>query len=297
MLVVNTNSISLFSHEEAINVSKEMSKTLEKMSKGYKISKAADNASGLAIADRLKLQKSSIMQSIDNANSAIATIQIADRAMKEQSNILDIIKSKLISAATDTTTDDGRKAIAADINKYLEEIDEIAKQTNYNGQRLLQKSSDSTDQANDLEFQIGERVGDVIKITDRIQANTEGLAKDGTSEGSDYTLKKLKNDTDGDGSGLTIELAKKYLETIDTALTDLNSMRGTFGSAQTQIESSLRNMQTAHTNISNAESTIRDLDYASESSKFSKENILYQGVSYVLTQANASTSRVLTLLQ
>jgi len=296
MLVINTNRTSLYAQESSINASKKLFNSLEKLDSGYRVGKAADDASGLAIADKLKFQKNSLKQSIDNANSAIATIQIADRAMREQSNILDIIKTKLVKAATDTTTDDGRKAIAIDIHKYLEEIDEIAKQTNYNGRTLLQKSSGSQEQAKDLVFQIGEVEGDTIEITDKIKANTNGLAENGTSEGTQYTLSELKNKTDGDGGLLTKDLAKKFLETIDIALTDLNEMRSAFGSAQVQIESSLRNIATAQTNIANAESVIRDLDYAKESSDFGKYNILIQASSFVQAQANAQSNIVLKLL-
>ena len=104
---INTNIASLQSQEANINTNKNLASSLEKLSTGLKINKAADDASGLAIADKLRTQASSIGQGIQNANSASALIQIADKAMGEQSNILDTVKTKLMQAATATTTEAG----------------------------------------------------------------------------------------------------------------------------------------------------------------------------------------------
>ena len=134
---INTNVSSLTAQEAAQNTSKSITGSLEKLSTGLKINKASDDASGLAIADKLRTQASSINQAISNGNSAVSLLQIADKSMGEQSSILDTIKSKLIQAATDTTSADGRKAIAADIGKLLTQFDAIADQTNYNGTKLF----------------------------------------------------------------------------------------------------------------------------------------------------------------
>ncbi len=137
---------------------KETNKSLNKLSSGFKINKASDDASGLAIADKLRTQATGIKQSIDNANSAIALLQIADKSMDEISNILDIIKAKLIQAHTRTTSPDGRKAIKKDIEKLLEQIENISNQINYNETPLLKHSG--------LDFQIGEKNKDIISLND-----------------------------------------------------------------------------------------------------------------------------------
>jgi flagellin len=108
---INTNIASLTAQEAASNTNKKIATSLERLSTGLKVNKASDDASGLAIADKLRTQASSISQGIDNGNSAVALIQIADKSMAEQSNILDTVKSKLIQANTDTTSADGREAI------------------------------------------------------------------------------------------------------------------------------------------------------------------------------------------
>ncbi|MFA7092318.1 MAG: flagellin, partial [Arcobacteraceae bacterium] len=138
---INTNISSLNAQEAAQNTNKLMQNSLEKLSTGVRINKAADDASGLAIADKLRTQATSINQGIDNGNSAIALLQIADKSMAEQSKILDTIKAKLIQANTDTTSSAGREAIAKDVSKLLEQLNNIGEQTNYNGRQLISNSA------------------------------------------------------------------------------------------------------------------------------------------------------------
>ncbi len=174
---INTNVSSLTAQEASQNTSKRITSSLEKLSTGLRINKASDDASGLAIADKLRTQATSINQGITNGNSAVALLQIADKSMAEQSNILDTIKSKLIQANTDTTSADGREAIRKDISKLLEQLDNIAKQTNYNGNVLLQKSSSDASASNKLSFQVGETNNDIIRNSS-IQSNSEGLGSE-----------------------------------------------------------------------------------------------------------------------
>jgi flagellin len=290
---INTNISSLNAQEAAINTDKNMSSSLEKLSSGLRINKASDDASGLAIADKLRTQKNSIGQSIDNANSAVSMIQIGDKAMAEQSNILDTVKQKLIQAGTSTTSDDGRVSIAKDINKLLTQLDDIASQTNYNGKVLLQKATDDSSSTGELVFQVGEDGNDTISTSGGMQANTNGLA----SNSPTLDLSDLKDDTKGDGTNLGQDDAQDYLEVIDLALNDLNTMRADFGSTQVQIESATRNLMTSKTNIAAAESVIRDIDYSDESANFSKQSIISQASTYAQTQANAAPDSVLKLLQ
>jgi flagellin len=177
-MIINTNVSSITAQEAATNTGKSISSSLEKLSTGLKINKASDDASGLAIADKLRTQGTSIDQGVANGNSAVTLLQIADKSMAEQSNILDTVKAKLIQANTDTTSSDGREAIRKDIAKLLEQLDNIAEQTNYNGNVLLQASAGSTEAdkygSGDLSFQIGESENDIIGNT-AIQSNTDGL--------------------------------------------------------------------------------------------------------------------------
>jgi len=206
-------------------------------------------------------------------------LQIADQAMSEQSNILDIIKTKLVQASTSTTSTDGVKALDADIKKLVTQIDNIAKDTNYNGINLISDSA-GTAVASAKVFQMGEKAATQITLAGDINANTTGLAINGTA---------LSIGTNGDASGL--------LATLDTALTTLSNMRSKVGSTQNQVESSVRNLEVRVVNIKAAESVIRDVDYAAESAKFNKLNIVSQAGTYAISQANASQQNVMRLLQ
>ncbi len=279
---INTNVSSLTAQDAAANTTKTLTSSLEKLSTGLRINKASDDASGLAIADKLRTQATSINQGIANGNSAVSLLQIADKSMAEQSNILDTVKAKLIQANTDTTSSAGRESVRKDINKLLTQLNNIAKQTNYNGTTLLQMSASSTSASSGLNFQIGEKSGDTITNTG-IKSNTSGLG-----------LTSLK----GFGANaLTQTIAADQQTKIDAALTTLNGYRGDIGSTQNQVESAVRNLMTQATNVKAAESVIRDVDYAAESANFNKQNIISQAGSYAISQANSVQQNVLKLLQ
>ncbi|MCT7554879.1 flagellin [Aliarcobacter butzleri] len=286
---INTNVSSLTAQESTTQTNKSITSSLEKLSSGLRINKASDDASGLAIADKLRTQVTSINQGVANGNSAIALLQIADKSMAEQSTILDTIKAKLIQANTDTTSSAGRTAIAKDVNKLLTQLDNIAKQTNYNGTYLLQAGASDTGVNSGQTFQVGESTADTIS-TKTIQANTSG-----------YKLSTLLADTkaaaDSDAVAFSKGMASLGQAAIDKAITTLNGYRGDIGSTQNQVESAVRNLATQATNIKNAESVIRDVDYAQESANYNKLNIIAQAGSYAISQANSTQQNVLRLLQ
>jgi flagellin len=272
---INTNVSSLTAQEASQNTSKTLTSSLEKLSTGLRINKASDDASGLAIADKLRTQATSINQGIANGNSAVTLLQIADKSMAEQSNILDTVKAKLIQANTATTSTDGRKAIASDIAKLMTQFDNIAKSTNYNGTDLISSSAKA------LDFQVGEDATKG-KIT---------LAKVNSSA-SAYGLSSLTSI-----SSLGMASAATLQSTVDTAINTLNTNRGSIGSTQNQVESAVRNLMTMATNVKSAESIIRDVDYAQESANYNKQNIISQAGSYAISQANSVQQNVLKLLQ
>ncbi len=156
---INTNVSSLNAQVNAQMTNRALSSSLEKLSSGLRINKAADDASGLAIADSLRSQASSLGQAIANANDGIGMIQIADKAMDEQVKILDTIKTKATQAAQDGQTTDSRKALQADILRLMEELDNIAGTTSFNGQQLL------SGQFTNKEFQIGAYSNQTVKAS------------------------------------------------------------------------------------------------------------------------------------
>ncbi|MCT7909636.1 flagellin [Arcobacter lacus] len=308
---INTNVSSLTAQEAATNTNKAITSSLEKLSTGLKINKAADDASGLAIADKLRTQVTSVNQGIANGNSAVALLQIADKSMAEQSNILDTVKAKLIQANTDTTSAAGRTAIAKDVTKLLQQLNNIAEQTNYNGTLLLQKEKStlsSTAAASvtnltvgrksmgGLSFQIGEGTSDLIK-TKTINSNVGGLSLVSLAKAVRSGAKMSAGATAGTTGMFSRSAASAGQAAVDRAITRLNGYRGDIGSTQNQVESAVRNLSTQATNIKNAESVIRDVDYAAESANFNKLNIISQAGSYAISQANTVSQNVLRLLQ
>jgi flagellin len=385
---INTNIASMNAQQLSSNTQKEIGSSLEKLASGHSINKASDDAAGLAIADKLRTQASSINQGIKNANSGVAMIQMADKAMEEQSNILNTVKTKLIQASNDTVSIEGRAAIQSDITALLTQFDNIASQTDYNGQNLLNS-------AQTLNFQVGESNGESISMTTSKASNTSALGGNtgtGTHEkdlltitegdtagdvvavtvnGTDFSVTKgdvvngitvsdkatmtdalafkinagntgsqaLSDGTDKltitsnsvgvdtqavsatqntvtlthtntagtaatnsleaimNNTTLTAANAQTYMSSIDTALTELNTNRSAMGSAQLQLESSVRNNQVTVVSLNEAESVIRDTDYAAESANFNKLNIISQAGMYAISQANASQQNVMKLLQ
>jgi len=293
---INTNVASLTALEANSQINRNLNQSLEKLSSGLRINKSSDDASGMAIADKLRTQASSVGQAIANGNSAVSLIQIADKAMAEQSNILDMVKQKLLQTSTATTSSAGRDAVAKDIGKLLDQLNSIAQQTNYNGIYLLQKgpAMNASGGSPKLVFQMGENSLNTISSASGTQANINGLALSG-----------LKAAAAGKGNAMDItstatsgaDNARAFLEVIDTALTQMNIWRSNFGATQNQIESAVRNLSTQQTNIKAAESVIRDVDYANESANFNKQNIISQAGTYSISQANKVQQNVLRLLQ
>ncbi len=291
---INTNVSSLTALEANAQTNVTLSNSLEKLSTGLKINKASDDASGLSIADKLRTQASGLNQAVANGNSAVSLLQIADKAMAETSNILDIVKQKLIQASTATTSLDGIEAIGKDIKKLLEQVNNIASQTTYNGISLLQRSAAGASASVKLTFQMGTTSADLITLGSGVQANTTGLNKMSAlmiKAGSAF----LAAATTTAASAQAI--ARAYISSIDSALTQLNGWRADIGSTQNQLESSIRNMMTQVTNTKAAESVIRDVDYAQESANFNKQNIISQAGTYAISQANNVQQNVLRLLQ
>ncbi|MDN5089961.1 flagellin [Aliarcobacter butzleri] len=245
---------------------------------------------------------------MSNGNSAVALLQITDKSMAEQSSILDTIKAKLIQANTDTTSVAGRTAIAKDITKLLQQLNNIGEQTNYNGTNLLQNARTTADASNmdnltaarsakgGLSFQVGEGSSDLIK-TKTINSNVAGLKLSALAKAVRSGSKVSAGATAGTTGVFTRTMAQSGQKAIDKAITTLNGYRGDIGSTQNQIESAIRNLSTQATNIKNAESVIRDVDYAQESANFNKLNIISQAGSYAISQANAVQQNVLKLLQ
>lgn len=446
-MILNSNIASMMANENTTNTNNNLKKSIERFSTGLKVNKASDDASGLAIADKLKIQANGIKQGIENSMSAIAFLQIADKSMSELSNILDVVKQKSIQMATDTTPEEMRVVIKDEILKLFDSFNDIVDYTNYNGIHMIRDEENYKFQVGinspddvilDIENLYTSNIGtwgrtldgfvdgsisetyiniadslkdspvnglgeyvldgiilsrktdkDVLNLNDKIEyiefdfvnfdviserftikddtGNVVSQVKPNTSspydlnnniqelvaldtslvDSWDYSslysnsfstsvvgtmrLDNIKDDISISATGAFLILdemrvklkpgvtlddfkagsttkpssssdntnrddtdligqANELMGIVDEALSKLNSVRGSIGAAQNQVESSVRNSKTSYVNLKNAESVIRDVDYTLESANFTKLNILSQAGSYAQSQSNKVAS-------
>ncbi len=254
--------------------------TLNRIATGIELNQASDDYSSLAITNNLLSQSSGYSQAIENTNSAIASTQIASSATNEQSSILDNIKEKLLQASTDTTSQDGREALLKDIQSQLDQFNQIASSTNYNGQTLLQNSASDISASQVQQYQSGINSENLIE-TSSVQSNTQGLG-----------LTALSSQ---DATSFSSSDARGFLQSVDNAINGLNDIRSEFGSVQNQLESSSRNLISQEVGTLSAAS-ISDTDYAKESASFSKQNIMGQIGAFSLAQGNNVNQQMVTRL-
>jgi flagellin len=254
--------------------------TLNRIATGIELNQASNDSSSLAITNNLLSQSSGYSQAIENTNSAIASTQIASSATNEQSSILDSIKEKLLQASTDTTSQDGREALLKDIQSQLDQFNQIAGSTNYNGQTLLQNSASDTSASQVQQYQSGINSENLIE-TSSVQSNTQGLG-----------LTALSSQ---DATSFSSSDARGFLQSVDNAINGLNDIRSEFGSVQNQLQSSSRNLISQEVGTLSAAS-ISDTDYAKESANFSKQNIMGQIGAFSLAQGNNVNQQMVTRL-
>jgi len=266
---INTNIGAMNAHMYSVNNNVALDKSLSSLSSGLRINKGADDASGLAIANKLSAQSQGLGQAIRNANDGMGLIQTADGALEEYTTILKRIRTLGVQAANDTQDSGSRALIQKEVNRLYSEMDHIATETKFNGKQLLATTAS-------YKFHVGAFSGETTSTTiSGVAAATVLSAKDVTSQAA---------------AEATIKYADKAIKTVDT-------LRATLGAAQNQLESTVRNISVTQVNVTAAESQIRDVDFAAESANFSKHNLLAQSGSYAMSQANAVQQNVMRLLQ
>ena len=274
---INTNIGAMNAHRNASMNNIGLDKSLNSLSSGLRINKAADDSAGLAIANKLSAQSQGLGQAIRNANDGIGLIQTADGALEEYGNIMKRVRVLAIQAANDTQDATSRGYISQEVQALLAEASDIASTTKFNGVNVLTGSAGTT---GTFTFHVGAYNGDTQDV-DIGSADTTSII--GTS-GSLVIVTTRGN-------------AEATLTLMDTAIQNVDGKRATLGAAQNKLESTVRNISVTQVNIAAAESNIRDVDFAAESANFAKHNILAQSGSYAMSQANAVQQNVLRLLQ
>ena len=244
---------------------------LKQLETGKRINKAADDASGLAIANQLKTQADGLGQAIKNTNNGVALMNIADSALQEYSDILSKIRDKASQAVSDSNSADSRTALKNDIDALVNSAQKISQQTQYNGINLLDGSFTNK------VFQTGAYSGETTSVS---ISNTDT---------SSLGIDALTVDTSAN--------ATTSLTAIDTAIKSLDGIRSNIGSVTQGFESRVRNMKTTKVNILSAESTIRDVDEAQAKADLDKWNVRNQAATFAFSMAAQTQQNILRLFQ
>lgn len=258
-------------------------KNIEKLSSGFRINRAGDDAAGLAISEKMRSQIKGLDMASKNADDGISMIQTAEGALNETHAILQRMRELAVQSASDTNTSDDRAELQKENKALIDEIDRIAQQTEFNTQKLLDKSTAS----GKFTLQIGANKGQTIEVT---FADMQASALKGTGSGASA----------GGVSGLDISTrggASGAIKTIDDAIAYVSSQRANMGAVQNRLEHTINNLNVTSENLTAAESRIRDVDMAKEMMTYTKNNILTQAAQAMLAQANQQPQGVLQLLQ
>jgi len=268
---INTNISALNAWKNLAVTDNLMGKSLEKLSSGYRINRAADDAAGLAISEKMKAQISGLRQGARNAQDGISLIQTAEGALHEVHSILQRMRELAEQAASATMSDSDRTQIQAEVTQLISELDRIAASTKFNGQNLLDGSF------TDKEFLIGTDTA--------VDTFTVSI---GNMDAATLGVDSVSIATQAD--------AKTAVADIDTAIETVSTQRATLGAYQNRLEHTINNLNTAAENLAAAESRIRDVDMALEMATFTRHQILLQAGTAMLAQANMKPQSVLKLL-
>ncbi len=250
-----------------------LAKSTEKLSSGYRINRAGDDAAGLSISEKMRGQIRGLEQASANAQDGISLIQTAEGALSETHSILQRMRELTVQAANDTNVSTDRSAIKEELSALTCEVSRIAKQTEFNTIKLL------SGKFSNKSLQVGANMSQKISFT----------IKDMTAKGLSIT--NVKNNVS------SYDKATKQLSVLDAAIKSVSTARSKLGALQNRLEHTIANADNTSENLQSAESRIRDVDMAKEMVSYSKSSILQQAAQSMLAQANQSTQGVLSLLQ
>jgi flagellin len=279
-LSVNTNIAALNAYRNLSNTQNDLSKSLEKLSSGFRINRAADDAAGLAISEGMRSQIGGIKVGIRNAQDGISVVQTAEGALNETTSILQRMRDLTVQAGNlGSLTDEAKGNIQSEIDALTTTLDDIASNTKFNGKALLDGSFAVTG----MTFQVGANNGETVDVTiGDMTATTLGV------DGGTLT---------GISSTTTAAQISTNLTAIDDAIKSVSTQRAELGAKQNQFERVINNASVALENVTASESRIRDTDMAAEMVSFTRSQILSQAGTAMLAQAKSLPQGVLQLLQ
>lgn len=270
---INNNMMAMNTHRQLGKANTGGAKAMEKLSSGYRINRAGDDAAGLSISEKMRAQVRGLNMGSKNAQDGISLIQTAEGALDESHAILQRMRELAVQAANDTNVTVDRTAIGDEITQLVEELDRIASSTTFNEKKLLNGDLSGTA----LNLQIGADSGVTMQI------------KIGNMDAASLSVSGLDLSTH---SG-----ASSAITAVDSAVKLVSAERSKLGAAQNRLEHTIKNLDNAAENIQAAESRIRDVDMAKEMMEQTKQNILQQASTAMLAQANQAPQTVLQLLR
>src|SRR3954449_4944371 len=279
------NNIEAFNTHRQLTASGDAaSKAMEKLSSGYRINRAADDAAGLAISEKMRGQIGGLAQAQRNAQDGISLVQTAEGSLNEVHSMLQRVRDLKTQFDNGTLSTDDQDAIAAEVFQISQEVKDISTQTKFNGQGLFGTSKT-------FKFQVGANNSETITLSSvdlgaAIGASGTGVLSDLTGL-ADAAAAKTALSTG----------ALSDVTTVDNAIKNVSTARANFGAVQNRLEHRLTNLATYQENLTASESRIRDVDMASEMTNFTKLNILQQAGTSMLSQANQAPQGVLSLLR
>ena len=279
-IVVNNNISSLIAQRNLSKNSANLTKSIEKLSSGFRINKAADDAAGLSISESLRGQIRGNNQAINNIQNGINLLQIAEGGLAVVTDNIQRIRELCIQAANDTNATSERDAVLTEINARLADVNRIAKSTKFNNINLLDGSATSTKIQIGANSTVSTNTIDISNVLKNAEVSTLGLLLTGIS-GTNWSSNNIRS----------------YLSKIDSAVQTVLKKRGDIGALQNRLESALDNLTVMNENIQSSESRIRDVDIAKETANMTKYQILQQASASILSQANQIPQLALSLLQ
>ena len=313
-IYVNTNVSSLNTTNKLSKATHSLDTTYKRLSSGYRINSAKDDAAGLQISNRLTSQINGLNQGNRNANDGIALAQTAEGALDEVHTMLQRIRTLSVQSANGTNTTADRASIQGEVDQLCSEINRIACKTTFGGQTLLcadkaGKGGSLLDTNGKINFQVGSNANDTISVDlskGFSVAQMDDAASGGLKGAADADHGKLRDDSDTaakvtgkNGKSFavsTADAAQATLATIDKFIAYVDKSRGQLGAVQNRLESTISNQSNIAENESDARSRIRDTDYAEEAANLSQQNIIQQAATSMLTQANSRPQIALSLL-
>ena len=293
-IYVNTNVTSLNTTNKLSKATNSLDTTYKRLSSGYRINSAKDDAAGLQISDRLTSQINGLKQGNRNANDGIALAQTAEGALDEVHTMLQRIRTLSVQAANGTNTTADRNSIQGEVSQLCSEINRIACKTTFGKQEILSGAGKGLVDANGkISFQVGANANDTTSVSLSSGFTIEQMK---TAAGSKITI---VDDADKRGNTFDVSTASKAQEVladIDSFIGFVDKKRGEFGAVQNRLESTISNQSNIAENESDARSRIRDTDYAEEAANLSQQNIIQQAATSMLTQANSRPQIALSLL-